>query len=186
MRGRSVMRALAAAVLLPALASCGNSVVGGEVMPAYSPNEVAYGFGNRDATVVLHGDPFGDPAALAAATTAAMQGRVFGVVTNFTTTPGADARPDYRVVVVFNPAETLLASDLCARSKIPTAPVGADGTMIIQGAFCRGGALTSATGYVRQPIKPGTDGFDSLIGDLTSTLFPSRTVNSGVCRFPAC
>ncbi len=161
-----------------ALAACGERVVADEPAPAYTLAEVAYAAADRDLRVVVHGSPFnGDPQAFGQSLTGMMQNRILGVRTNFTTTPGPTARPDYRVVLAFNLAENELNSALCVRPALPTRPPG--GPIIVQGAFCRGGGvLSSATGWLDRPQSALDPAFRDLIGDMTYSLFPTRRADS--------
>ncbi|PWC32502.1 hypothetical protein [Azospirillum sp. TSO35-2] len=168
------------------LAACSNErVVAGEPAPAYTLSEVAYAAANRDLRVVLHGDPFGlPPDRFAQKVLPHMQNRVTGVVTRLTTTPNDTARRDYKVVLAFNVAETMLNSSLCTEGPIPTRPPG--GAIVVQGAFCRGGgAMTSATGWLDRPQGPDDPDFASLISDMTFSLFPTRNAEL-FCGAPDC
>lgn len=167
-----------------ALAACGERVVADDPTPAYTLQEVAYAAADRDLRVEIHGDPFGgDPRALEQAIPALMQNRILGVDTRFTTTPGPTALPGYRVVLVFNMAQTSLNSTLCRSGPIATKPAGRPA--VVQGAFCRGGgALTSATGWLDEPTTPDDPAFRHLIADMTYSLFPSRQADS--CGGPDC
>jgi hypothetical protein len=166
-----------------ALAACGERVVADEPAPAYTLQEVAYAASGRDLSVVVQGNPFGgDPQAFGKALTDIMQGRLMGVDTNFTTTPGPTARPEYRVVLAFNVARNELNSALCGPA-LPTRPPG--GPIIVQGAFCRGGGpLSSATGWLDQPKSVQDPAFRDLIADMTYSLFPTRRADS--CGGPEC
>lgn len=172
---------LAATLALSLLtAACTNErVVQDESVPAYTPAEVAYAASDRDLRVVVIGNPFGlDPQRFARIVTDNMRHHISGVRTNFTTTPDKTARPDYRVVLAFNPAETFLNSRLCAGQPIRTAPPG--GPITVQGAFCRGGgALSSARGWLDRPMGPEDPDFRSLISDMTFALFPPYRADSG-------
>lgn len=176
---------LAGAAFLP-LGGCMNErVVASEPTPAYTLNEVSYAASNRDLRVVLHGNPFGmDAQSFAEKVVPLMQGRVMGVKTNLTTTPGDTARPGYKVVLAFNVAETMMNTGLCTDGPIPTRPPG--GPIIVQGAFCRGGALTSATGWLDNPKGPDDPDFHHLISDMTFSLFPTIRADSGCGGSPDC
>ncbi|AWK87060.1 hypothetical protein [Azospirillum thermophilum] len=170
---RPVPLAVAAAFLL--LAGCGNErVVSDLPAPAYTPGELAYAASDRDLRVVIHGNPFGgDGERFGDRVTDYMQNHVFGVRTHFTIRPDQTARPDYRVVLAFNPAQNTLNSELCRNAAIPTRPPG--GAIVVQGAFCRGGgALTSATGWLDEVKTMEDPDFRQLIGDLTFSLFPTK------------
>lgn len=161
-----------------ALAACGERVVADEPVPAYTMQEVAYAASGRDLRVVVNGNPFGgDPQFFGQAVTGLMQNRIIGVRTNFTTTPGPTALPDYRVVLAFNLMQNELNSALCARPTLPTRPPG--GPVIVQGAFCRGGgALSSATGWLDRPQSAQDPAFRDMIADMTYSLFPTRRADS--------
>lgn len=165
---------LAILALGAALAACSNErVVADHPAPAYTGAEVSYAASDRDLRVVIHGNPFGiDQQRFEQLVTDNMQNRILGVRTNFTTTPNQSARPLYRVVMAFNPAETMLNSYLCSGQPIRTSPPG--GPIVVQGAFCRGGgSLTSATGWLDRPQGPADPDFRSLISDMTFSLFPT-------------
>jgi hypothetical protein len=156
----------------------------------YTPGEAVYAASDRDLRVVVLGNPFGmDPQDFGRLVTDNMQGRISGVQTRFTTAPGQTARPDYSVVLAFNPAETMVSSTLCSGQPIPTKPPG--GPIVVQGAFCRGtgflgligqqgfigilggGALTTASGWLDNPRGPDDPAFRALVSDMTFALFPS-------------
>lgn len=176
---------LAGAAFLP-LGGCMNErVVASDPMPAYTLNEVAYAASNRDLRVVLHGNPFGmDAQSFADKVLPSMQGRVFGVKTNLTTSPNDTARPGYKVVLAFNVAGNMTNSSLCTDGPVPTRPPG--GPIVVQGAFCRGGALTSATGWLDNPKGPDDPDFRDLISDMTFSLFPTTRADSSCGGTPDC
>lgn len=168
-------------------AACSNERVTADLpSPAYTAGEVAYAASDRDMRVTIYGNPFGiDPQAFDQLVTDNMQNRISGVRTNFTTTPNQTARPDYRVVFAFNPAQTMLNSYLCAGQPIQTSPPG--GPIVVQGAFCRGGgALTSATGWLDRPQGPADPDFKALISDMTFALFPTHRADAGCAGGPDC
>ena len=70
----------------------------------YSPTEFGVGAGRKDLRTVLHGDPFGVGEAEFAAATIALLNRhqPFLQPTHFTTTPGENASPRHRMVLIFD------------------------------------------------------------------------------------
>ncbi|WP_207459600.1 hypothetical protein [Azospirillum sp. SYSU D00513] len=170
----SVPFRIAVLALALATAACSERVVSDLPAPAYTQGEVAYAAADRDLRVVVHGNPFPmNQQAFGRLVTDSMQNRIFGVRTNFTTTPNETARRDYRVVLAFNPTENLLNSSLCGMPTIPTAPPG--GPIVVQGAFCRSsGTLTSATGWMDEVRSPDDPSFRQLISDMTFSLFPAH------------
>lgn len=172
---RAIFFKLAAAGLAAlALAGCdGSRVVADEPDSAYNFGELTYAAADRDLRVVVQGNPFAaDPAELARTVTTTMGKRVHGIRTNPTTEPDSSARPDYRVVIVFEPVQPTLNAKLCAMGPIPTRALGE--TLTVQAAFCREGrVLTSATGWLPEPQGPNDPRLRHLVGDITSALFPT-------------
>lgn len=174
-----LLASVLATALSATLTGCAERVVAGDPMPAYTLQEVVYAANDRDLRVVLHGQPFsGGAEALARAVLPSMQNRIMGVRTTLTTTPNDSARPDYRVVLVFNATGNLPSWGVCRDDAVPTLPPTTpppDGTLVVQGAFCRGGgALTTATGWLDNPKGLDDPGLRQLIGDMTVSLFPNR------------
>lgn len=168
---------LVAAALLTVTTACatgGVSLTLRDVDTAYSAGEFAYAGAGRDLRVVVAGNPFGgDAAAFAAVVTDAMQGRHWGQRTNFTTSPGEDARESYRVLMLFHPSATLNSTRLCRdeASALPTEAAG-DGIALF-GAFCRGDkALTSIKGRISGATAAQDPAFRELVGQVTNGLFP--------------
>ncbi len=192
--GRSQRRVALAAVALTVglgLSGCAERVVAGDPSPAYTLPEVVYAANDRDFRVVLHGLPFGgDATRFAKAVLPSMQDRIMGVRTTLTTTPNDTARPDYRVVLIFNATGNLPSWSVCQEGAVPTLPPGVlppDGTLVVQGAFCRGGgAFTTATGWLDQPKGPEDPNFRQLISDMTVSLFPTRRADQTCAGGPDC
>ena len=146
-----------------------------EVDSAYDSGEQAYAGAGRDLLTVVYGNPFGgDQAAFAGAVTDAMQGRNWGQRINFTTSPGADARLTYKVVLLFDPPATLLGQHLCSESAetLASGPKPGEGIGVLA-AFCRGDkALTEIMGYISSASGPEDAAFRELAGQVTLGLFP--------------
>ncbi len=159
-----------------------------ETDSAYNSGEVAYAGAGRDLLVVIYGNPFdSDTGAFQSAVTGAMQGRNWGQRMNFTTTPGPDARPLYKVVLLFSPPVDLMAQKLCSEpaGTLSAKPAPGGGINVLA-AFCRGGkALTEIKGYIES--APGHDdtAFRELVGQVTQGLFPpDRRDDDDDCRRP--
>jgi len=180
-------RIIAVGMAVGILAGCSDTprVVASQPAPAYSISEVSYGVSGRDFRVTIAGNPFGgDQAAFERRVINAMQNRIPGIVTNFTTTPGESARPGYHVALAFNPPVNLMDSELCAPQGVPTRAPSPTGPLMVMGAFCRGGPMTSATGWLDAPKGADDPAFDALVGHLTRALFPSRREKG--CLLPDC
>jgi len=170
------MKRVVLAVLLAA-ASCAPGNVRltlQEASPTYGPGDFAYAGAGRDMHVVVVGNPFGgDEAAFGRAVTDAMQGRHWGQRTNFTTTPGPDARVRYRVVLLFDPPVAFNGARLCRRpdSALPTQSGGGD--VVLFAGFCRGKkVLTQIRGRIAGATGPDDPAFRELVGQVTNGLFP--------------
>lgn len=179
---------LAALLMLAACAPGNVSLSHVHVDGVYGAGEFSYAGAGRDLRVDVAGNPFGgDQAAFGRKVTDSMQGRHWGPRTNFTTTPGPDARDAYRVVMLFEPPGSLNGAGLCeiAPSALPTEP-GQDGLSLF-GAFCRGEkVMTRIKGRVSGAAGPDDPVLRELVGQVTTGLFPpERSRNrSSRCRIP--
>lgn len=185
-----MIRAVSAAALglnlLLGGCTLGSRVVESHISPIYSLSEFSYAAGGRDLRTVVQGNPFGgDDPAFGRTVTALMQGKYAGPPTHFTTTPGESSRPLYRVMMVFNPAESVPSADLCARDTLRTQPATAKPATAkpieLQAAFCRGSSTATAViGYVPGAASPDDPLFRALIADATMALLsPSTDINRG-------
>lgn len=173
--------ALAALVLV---AACAGTVrlTQLNITPTYSPNEFAYAAADRDLHVVIVGNPFGgDQAAFESAVTDAMQGRHWGQPTNFTTTPGENARLAFRVVLIFDPQVGMNSARQCREEMVGVQTVPRDDEIEISAAFCREENLrTRIRGRVSGATGPQDPVFRELVGQVTNGLFPpERNRNRG-------
>jgi hypothetical protein len=205
--------ALASLILV---AACAGSVrlTQLDVASTYDAGEFAYAAAGRDLHVVIVGNPFGgDQDAFETAVTDAMQGRHWGQATNFTTTPGDDARLSFRVVLIFDPPPGgddarlsfrvvlifdpppgMNAARQCREEALAVQTVPADSQIELSAAFCSGdSARTRIRGRVSGAKGPQDRAFRELVGQVTNGLFPpdrgrnrpDRGRNrSGGCRPP--
>ena len=175
-----IRRALAAALLF-ALAACDTlSVrVTGEPTPLFRVEDPEYVGNGRDFRVVLldDGATLGSRQALQTAALAGLQDNA-RFPTRFTTTPQTHNK-DFRVVLIFNPAANLRATDLC-REPAPPPRFAPSENLHVQGAFCRGGdLLTEADAYVSGIQTAGDSRFRAMIAAFVRQLFPSRDARVG-------
>jgi hypothetical protein len=153
------------------------------VYSSYSPTEFGVGAGRKDLKTVLHGDPFGLGEAEFAAATIALLNRhqPFLQPTHFTTTPGEDASPRHRMVLVFD--QPRIPVYLLCREPLPAPPArAADGaaerTLHVAGAFCLyQGELTTVQGKVDGVERLDDPRFDRLLGQIVLALFPPTDPN---------
>jgi hypothetical protein len=172
----AVMRALPIAFLigLIAIPAWTATITEEEIAIQYSYPEAVAASQNQDFKLVLRGNPFGtEPARLDAAVTALVTRNLPLRATRVTTSPAnGDRRPDYRIVLLFNPAGTVPNWRLCDRldDQAATAPQGR--TVTVAAAYCRNDvALTSARASTQ------ADGLDdpalnALFNQLLAVLFP--------------
>lgn len=165
---------LASLILVAACAPGGVRLTQLDISNSYRPGEFAYAAAGRDLHVVIVGNPFGgDQAAFGTAVTDAMQGRNWGQATNFTTTPDAEARLTYRVVLVFNPPDGMNAARQCREEALAVQTIPSGDRIELSGAFCRGGnPMTRIRGRVSAAAGPRDVAFRELVGQVTSGLFP--------------
>jgi len=153
---------------------------------AYSPSFFVYAAADRDFLVQVQGNPFGiSDDALADSVVAAMQGHNRGPRTRFVTKPTDSTRPDYRAVIVFEPAPTLRPQDVC-QGRAPTAPAktASRATVELLAVFCGPDRVFSSL-QAKAPVKaPDDDAFKRLFTQVTLELFPDtdQTVNRGESR----
>ena len=177
-------------VTLLSLAACaqgGVTLSQLNVSSSYNPGEFAYGAADRDLRVVIVGNPFGgDSQAFGTAVTDAMQGQHFGQHTNFTTTPGPEARLAYRVVLVFGPPAGMNAARQCREEALAVQTVRTNDQIELSGAFCRGdNPMTRIRGRVSGAANAQDPAFQALVCQVTNGLFPpdrERDRNGRGCR----
>src|SRR3954463_1960233 len=97
------------------LGACsGSRVVSDNVSTAYSPLEFSAAAGGRDLATEVYGNPFPmDQISFDQTVTELMQGKPFGPPPHFTTTPNHSSTRRYKVVMVFNPAENIVNTQIC-------------------------------------------------------------------------
>jgi hypothetical protein len=171
----SIRIAAVAGCMLTLVAACaGQSIVyNNMISAAYRPYDYGYGAGRRDLTTLIVGDPFDlDQAELETQLVAMLnESPTFLQPTNFTTTPGPSARPQYRAVFLFNRQIVLPAVACRAPEQIPVAEPGE--TTRLTAVFCRyGGFLSTVTGELEGVTGIDDPRFYRLIRQMVPLLFP--------------
>jgi hypothetical protein len=174
MRSGPVVLVLVLALLA---VSCGGAIVRltqQEVSPSYKAGEFGYAGARGAIRVIVSGDGLGaDPPALDKAVTEAMRGRHWGPRTNFTTLDHPGIRPSYRVIMMFNPAPTMVGMRLCREDPASLPVVPATQGIVLFSAFCRGGeSMTEIKGRVAGATGLDNPAFAELVGQVTHALFP--------------
>jgi len=144
----------------------------GDIETAYDPQDFDLYLRDRDARVVIKGDPFGmGTEAFAQAVTHLIPNKRRGAVTNFTTTPGPSADKTARLVLLFN---VRTSGDICRMKAFePAAAQG--GAIRLDAAWCPGpDAHSFATGYLSSASGIADEGFRSLVTETATELFPMQ------------
>ena len=152
------------------------------------PSRFQHASAGRDLTTVIVGNPFSVPKqTLERIVTDAMQEHYFGAVTHFTTTPGANARRKFRIVMMFDPPVGMAGDALCGKvADLP--PARADGRLRLLTAFCAGDYLESeVAASIPRVGAPDAPKFNGLIGAAMRDLLPDRDpVEEPSCRVEPC
>ncbi|MEM7021391.1 MAG: hypothetical protein AAF637_02235 [Pseudomonadota bacterium] len=161
-------------LVILSLAACGGQtkIYNTELSPSYRPTEYGYGAGRRDFKTVVQGNPFQMPEQQFLDDFIALLNRnqPFLQPTNFTLTPGPDARLLYRVVYLFNTAPSI--PDRLCRQPLRQPTVDLGDTVRVTAAFCRRqGFLSTTTGEV-DVDSIDDPRFERLIGQINLLLFP--------------
>jgi hypothetical protein len=164
---------LAAAGLLLVACAGQSKVYNNSISSAYRPYDYGYGAGRRDLTTVVLGNPFDIDQAEFETRLMAMlnESPTFLQPTNFTTTPGPSARPQYRAVLLFNRAPAL-PNQICRNPEgVPVAELG--DTMRLTAVFCRrGGFLSKVTGELQDVAGIDDPRLRRLLRQMVALLFP--------------
>jgi hypothetical protein len=144
----------------------------------YSFGEFVLASGGRDTIVVVRGNPFGmDQKAFEKAVTDAMQGQNSGPRTNFTTAPTENTKKEFRVVILFNGSQAVLADNLCKAPEKYGSRKGAK-DLHVTATYCwEDESLTEVDGWAGALAGADSAAFARLIGQLTLDLFPVRNEN---------
>ena len=139
----------------------------------YDFGEFVLASDGRDTIVVVRGNPFGmDQKAFEKAVTDAMQGQNSGPRTNFTTGPTENAKKEFKVVILFNGSQTVLADNLCKAPEKYGSRKDAKG-LHVTAAYCwEDESLTEVDGWASVVAGADSPVFARLIGQTTLELFP--------------
>ncbi|MQA65678.1 MAG: hypothetical protein GEU76_07235 [Alphaproteobacteria bacterium] len=143
----------------------------GDIETAYDPQDFDLYLRDRDARVVIKGDPFGmGVEAFAEAVTKMIPNKRRGAVTNFTTTPGPSADKTARLVLLFNVRSR---GDICRMETFEPAK-SRGGAVRLDAAWCPGTSGHSfATGYLGAASGIADTGFRALVQETATELFPT-------------
>jgi hypothetical protein len=170
-----------ALALLTVLTACDTLAVRvtGEPTPLFRVEDPEYAGKGRDFRVVVldDGATLGGHGGLQTAAIAGLQDNA-RFTTQFTATPQTH-NPDFKIVLIFNPAANVKATELCREPPAPPR-FAASGDIHVQGVFCRlNDVLTESEGYADGIKSAGDPRFKALMSAFTRQLFPSRDLRLG-------
>lgn len=166
---------LGAAAIASLATACedGPATVGGTWRSPAAWSSMVYASSEGPLLVQVFGDPFDQGlAAWRAQVAEAMSGRLIGRPLAFTADPQAAPRPNFKVMLAFNPSKALSADDLCAGKPAFTQPETA-GKITVLAAFCGGDGKPLATvqGWVAKIEGPADKRLGQLLGQVVRDLF---------------
>jgi hypothetical protein len=175
---RRIAAALPTLVALPALAVAA-TIGGAYYAPQYDYREFFAATDHKPFQVVLAGDAFPgvDPATVARALLPAMQAAKPQPALTFTyERPSPPPSPDYRLVLVFNPALDLNADPVCAGEPMRFRP-NRPGVFYVYAIYCRNDRMLSYTTAWTTASGPTDPRIERLFRELFPVVFrdgPSR------------
>ncbi len=166
---------LGSLLLAGGLAACAGGIVDSPYNGTYDPSMLRYVAGKGDLYTQIVGNPFNaSKDKVGSVVTGTMFGAHFGPVVRFSTTRDPGNTSPYSVVLLFNPAPSVTAIQLCEDPN-PKLAMAGSGQMRVMLAFCASGYReTSVTGRVAGVTDPDDPAFRGLIRQMTGQLFPPR------------
>jgi len=169
---RGLAAALFALLALPAMALA--AVIGGVYYaPQYDYRDFFAATDGKPFQVVLAGNPFPgvDPATVARALLPVLQAAKPPPALTFTyDRPSPPPRPDYRLVLVFDPANDLNADPVCAGAP-PRFKPGTPGRFYVYAIYCRNDQAMSFTTAWTDATGPGDPRIERLFRELFPVIF---------------
>ena len=163
-----------------ALSACAGQVQTGfgDITPFYDRSVVTHASSGGAFPLVVHGNPFPGLPQRQAVDTVARDMRLPGWFPQvpFAPAPVASApRGDYRLVLVFNPAQPVSGADACGDlSQVPVAASRPSGETTLRAAFCTRDEPISDTRARAASAGPGSPAFRQLLNQVSVTVFPER------------
>ena len=166
---------LGALLLAGGLTACAGAIVDTPYNGTYDPSMLRYVAGKGDLYTQIVGNPFNAPKdKVESVVTGTMFGAHFGPDVRFSTTRDPDNTSPYSVVLLFNPAPSVTAIQLCADPD-PQLATAASGQTRVMLAFCASGYReSSVTGRISGVTDPDDAAFRGLIRQMTGQLFPPK------------
>ena len=170
-----VVAILSAAILLPALALAG-SIGGNYYAPQYDYRDFCAAPDGKPFQVMLAGDAFPgvDPAIVAKDLLPAMQSAKPRPALTFTyDRPSPPPSPDYRLVLIFDPANDLNADPVCAGAP-PRFRPGRPGVFYVYAIYCRNDRAMSYTTAWTPASGPADPRIERLFRELFMVIFSDQ------------
>ncbi|MBN9537563.1 MAG: hypothetical protein IKE60_07325 [Reyranella sp.] len=170
-----VVAILSAAILLPALALAG-SIGGNYYAPQYDYRDFFAATDGKPFQVILAGDAFPgvDPAIVAKDLLPAMQSAKPRPALTFTyDRPSPPPSPDYRLVLIFDPANDLNADPVCAGAP-PRFRPGRPGVFYVYAIYCRNDRAMSYTTAWTPASGPADPRIERLFRELFMVIFSDQ------------
>ena len=166
---------LAALLALPAIAVAA-TIGGNYYMPQYDYRDFFAATDHKQFQVILQGDAFPgvDPETVARALLPAMQSAKPRPALTFTyARPSPPPRPDYRLVLVFDPANNLNAAPVCAGTDMRFRQ-GKPGTFYVYAIYCRNEQPLSFTTAWTAATGPNDPRIERLFRELFMVVFSDQ------------
>ncbi len=162
-------------LLAGGLAACAGGAVDTPYNGTYDSSMLRYVAGKGALYTQIVGNPFNAPKdKVESVVTGSMFGAHFGPDVRFSTKRDPDNTSPYSVVLLFNPAPSVTAIQLCKNPdpQLATADSGLTRVML---AFCASGYReSSVTGRISGVTDPDDAAFRALIRQMTMQLFPPK------------
>ncbi len=166
---------LGALLLAGGLTACAGGAVDPPYHGTYDPSMLRYIAGKGALYTQIVGNPFSaSKDKVERVVTGTMFGAHFGPDVRFSTKRDPDNTSPYSVVLLFNPAPSVTAIQLCAAPD-PQLARPASGQTRVMLAFCASGSReSSVTGRISGVTDPDDPAFRGLIRQMTGQLFPPK------------
>ncbi len=149
--------------------------------PGYTPTVLNYAATKGGMLIQVRGNPFEQvpDEQLEREIARVMASSHFGPRLPFITTVPDDFASPYRVVVVFDPAQTVSSHKVCD-GRQNSAADGPEGMVRVHAVLCANEKpLTAVSGQARNVETPGDAKFRRLIGQMSILLFPPKVDRGG-------
>ncbi len=162
-------------LLAGGLAACAGGIVDTPYNGTYDPSMLRYVSGKGALYTQIVGNPFGaSKDKVESVVTGTMFGAHSGPDVRFSTKRDPGNTSPYSVVLLFNPAPSVTAIQLC-KNPDPQLARAVSGQTRVMLAFCSSGYReTSVTGRISGVTDPDDAAFRALIRQMTMQLFPRK------------